>query len=225
VTTMEPRTLFRFTAVLLLISAVAVTVGRLLHPALDHAGMTSVAWAPAHWLWLIGLVTGMAGVTGLYLRQRGEVGLLGFLGAATAWTGMALMSGAIYFEAVVQPGLIEAQPALVASFVEYRGMGAYLPVFLASAVAFGLGFLAFGVAMFRAGRFPKWAIGLMAAGAVIGGPQGLLPPVVSYGAMLALGLGIAGLGFALWGSVGPEPDQGLRVGAAAGPDARQPERV
>ncbi|MGH2385044.1 MAG: hypothetical protein ACRDGB_08360, partial [Candidatus Limnocylindria bacterium] len=112
---MATRVLFRLTAILLIVSAVAVTVGRLLHPALDHAGMTSAAWAPAHWLWLIGLLAGMAGVTGLCLRQREEVGMLGFIGAATAWTGMALMSGAIYFEAVVQPGLIQAEPQLVAS--------------------------------------------------------------------------------------------------------------
>lgn len=213
---MATRVLFRLTAVLLIVSAVAVTVGRLLHPALDHAGMTSAAWAPAHWLWLIGLLAGMPGITGLYLRQREEVGMLGIIGAATAWTGMALMSGAIYFEAVVQPGLIQAEPQLVASFVEYRGMGAYLPVFLASAVGFGLGFLALGIAMFRAGRFPKRAIVLMTIGAVIGGPQGLLPPVVAYGAMLALGLGIAGLGYALWTSVEPGTPQRQASSLAAG---------
>lgn len=219
---MATRVLFRLTAVLLIVSAVAVTVGRLLHPALDQAGMTSAAWAPAHWLWLIGLLAGMAGITGLYLRQREEVGMLGFVGAATAWTGMALMSGAIYFEAVVQPGLIQAEPQLVASFVEYRGMGAYLPVFLASAVAFGLGFLALGIAMFRAGRFPKWAIVLMTIGAVIGGPQGLLPPVVAYGAMLALGLGIAGLGYALWTSVEPETPERQATSFAAGAGEARP---
>lgn len=204
---MQPRILFRFTAALLIVSAVAVTAGRLLHPALDHAGMTSTVWAPAHWLWFIGLLTGMGGLIGLYLRQREQVGLLGFVGLAIAWTGMGLMSGALYFEAVIQPGLIEAQPQLVASFVEYEGMGAFLPVFLASAIAFGVGFLIFGVAMFRARLFPAWAIGLMTVGAVIGGPQGVLPPLVAYGAMLALGLGIAGLGLALWTSVGTEPGE------------------
>jgi hypothetical protein len=219
---MATRVLFRLTAVLLIVSAVAVTVGRLLHPALDHAGMTSAAWAPAHWLWLIGLLAGMAGISGLYLRQREEVGMLGFIGAAAAWTGMALMSGAIYFEAVVQPGLIQAEPQLVASFVEYRGMGAYLPVFLASAVAFGLGFLALGIAMFRAGRFPKWAIVLMTIGAVIGGPQGLLPPVIAYGAMLALGLGIAGLGLALWTGPAPATPERQATGFAVQAGERQP---
>lgn len=118
---MQTPTLFRFAAVLLAISALTVTVGRLLHPALDHAGMTSAAWAPAHWLWLIGLLTGIGGVTGLYFRQREQVGVLGFIGVVAAWSGMAFMSGAIYFEAVVQPGLIANQPHLVASFDAYRG--------------------------------------------------------------------------------------------------------
>jgi hypothetical protein len=219
---MEIRTLFRLAAVLLVVSAVSVTIGRLLHPALDQHGMTSAAWAPAHWLWLIGLVAGMGGLIGLYLRQRLEVGRLGFIGAATAWTGMALMSGAIYFEAVVQPGLIEAQPELVVSFVEYRGMGAYLPVFLASATAFGLGFLGLGIAMFRARTFPRWAIVLMAIGAVIGGPQGLLPPVAAYGSMLALGLGIAGLGLALWRRPGPGTPERQATGFVAGAGEAQP---
>jgi hypothetical protein len=205
-----------------MVSAVSVTIGRLLHPALDHVGMTSAVWAPAHWLWLTGLLTGMGGITGLYLRQRVQVGRLGFIGAATAWTGMALMSGAIYFEAVVQPGLIDAQPALVASFVEYRGMGAYLPVFLASAVAFGLGFLAFGIAMFRARTFPRWAIVLMTTGAVIGGPQGLLPPIVAYGAMLALGLGIAALGYALWTGVESVTSEPQATSFAAGAGEARP---
>lgn len=219
---MQTRTLFRLAAVLLMVSAVSVTIGRLLHPALDHVGMTSAVWAPAHWLWLTGLLTGMGGITGLYLRQRVQVGRLGFIGAATAWTGMALMSGAIYFEAVVQPGLIDAQPALVASFVEYRGMGAYLPVFLASAVAFGLGFLAFGIAMFRARTFPRWAIVLMTTGAVIGGPQGLLPPIVAYGAMLALGLGIAALGYALWTGVESVTSEPQATSFAAGAGEARP---
>lgn len=203
---MDTRTLYRITAVMVLVSAVAVTGGRILHPALDHAGMTSAAWAPAHWLWLAGLLTGMAGVVGLYLRQRERLGLLGFIGAAVAWTGMGLMSGAIYFEAVVQPGLIGHEPHLVDAFVAYEGMGAFLPVFLASAIAFGVGFLVFGIAMLRAAILPAWAIVLVIVGAVVGGPQGLLPPVIAYGSFLALGIGLAGLGIGLWRSVDEERD-------------------
>lgn len=202
---MTASTLYRFAAVMLVVSAAAITVGRLLHPAVDHAGLTSGVWAPAHWLWLAGLLTGMVGVIGLYLRQRDRVGVLGFIGAASAWTGMGMMSGAIYFEAVVQPGLVGHAPQLVDSFVAYEGMGAFLPVFLASVVLFGLGFLLFGITMIRAGLLPAWAAGLLIIGSVIGGPQGLLPPVVAYGAMFALGIGLVGLAYGLWASV-PEAE-------------------
>ena len=202
---MTVSTLYRFTAVMLVGSAVTITIGRLLHPAVDHAGLTSDVWAPAHWLWFAGLLTGMVGVIGLYLRQRERIGVLGFIGAASAWTGMGMMSGAIYFEAVVQPGLIGHSPQLVDSFVAYEGMGAFLPVFLASVVLFGLGFLVFGITMIRAGILPAWAAGLLIIGSVIGGPQGLLPPVIAYGAMFALGIGLVGLAYGLWANV---PDAG-----------------
>ena len=217
---MTTRALYRIAAVMVLFSAVMVTAGRILHPALDHAGMTSAAWAPAHWLWLAGLLSGMVGVVGLYLRQRERVGLLGFVGAALAWGGMGLMSGAIYFEAVVQPGLIGHEPHLVDAFVAYQGMGAFLPVFLASAVSFGVGFLLFGIAMLRAGMLPAWAVVLVIVGAVIGGPQGLLPPVIAYGAFFALGLGLVGLGVGLWRTADDGIVDDRRVGGrstAAGP--------
>jgi hypothetical protein len=202
---MTAPTLYRFAAGMLVVSAVTITGGRVLHPAVDHAGLTSAVWAPAHWLWLAGLLTGMVGVIGLYLRQRERIGVAGFFGAASAWTGMGMMSGAIYFEAVVQPGLIGHAPQLVDSFVAYEGMGAFLPVFLASVVLFGLGFLVFGITMIRVGILPAWAAGLLIIGSVIGGPQGLLPPVIAYGAMFALGIGLVGLAYALWASV---PDAG-----------------
>jgi hypothetical protein len=75
-------------------------------------------------------------------------------------------------------------------------------------VLFGLGFLLFGITMIRAGILPAWAAGLLIIGGVIGGPHGLLSPVVAYGAMFALGIGLVGLAYGLWASVpeaGGEP--------------------
>lgn len=90
---MSTRSLIRLAAVALIVSAASVTLGRILHPADELAGWTSPLWGPSHVLWLVGLVTGMFGVVGLYLRQRQEIHLLGFVGAGLAWIGMALLSG------------------------------------------------------------------------------------------------------------------------------------
>jgi hypothetical protein len=74
---MSTQGLFRWAARALIVSAVSVTLGRILHPAVDSAGLTSPLWGLSHFLWLVGLLTGMVGVVGLYLWQRKAVGVLG----------------------------------------------------------------------------------------------------------------------------------------------------
>jgi hypothetical protein len=213
---MSTKSLFRLAAAALIVSAVAVTAGRILHPPSDAVGLTSPLWGASHLLWLVGLLTGLVGVFGLYLRQREEVGWLGFFGAGLAWVGMAWMSGAIYFEAIIEPSLLARHPTLVEFFLNPEQAGVFIVVFLASVALYALGFLAFGIAMLRAAVLPRWAIVLLIVGSVIGGPQGFLPTAVAVTAMLALGAGLLGLGYGLWRSV-DESDTYRRVqgGAAA----------
>lgn len=203
---MSYRTLYRWAAAALIVSAVTVTAGRLLHPSSDAAGLTSPLWAPSHISWLVGLLTGMFGLTGLYLRQRQEVGRLGFVGAAAAWTGMALLSGAMYFEAIIEPGLLSVSPDLAESFARLSGEGvrAFLVSFFIAVGLFGGGFLLFGIAMYKAAVMPKWAVAIFVVGSLVGGPQGFLPVAVAYAAFLGMGVGLAALGLALWADAGSE---------------------
>jgi hypothetical protein len=206
---MSNQRLIRLAAAALIVAAVSLTFGRILHPADELAGWTSPLWGPSHVLWLVGLVTGMIGVVGLYLRQRQEVRLLGLVGAGLAWIGMALLSGAMYFEAVIWPDLLVQTPAAIESLGDLSGYGTYLAVFLVSVASFGVGFLIFGIAMLRASLLPRWAIILVIIGAVIGGPQGFLPPLVATLSFVALGVGLVGLGFWLWGAASdPYPATG-----------------
>jgi hypothetical protein len=198
---MSAQTLYRWSAAALVVSALSVTVGRIIHPTVDAAGLTSPLWGWSHVLWLAGLVTGMAGVTGLYLRHRAKLGRLGVTGAALGWLGMALLSGAIYFEAVIEPALLDRAPELVDVLVDSAALGSFLAVFLASVMLFAVGFLLFGIALLRARVSPRWAVLLVIAGSVIGGPQGFLPPPVAIASFLALGTGLAALGYGLWTSV------------------------
>jgi hypothetical protein len=197
---MSSRTLFRWAAAALIVSAVSVTLGRILHPAVDAAGITSPQWGVSHILWLIGLLTGMVGLVGLYLRQRKDVGVLGFIGAGAAWVGMALLSGTIYFEGIIEPAVLAQAPALAETLVSGEGWGVFFAVFLVSVALFGVGFLLLGIAMYRAAVLPRWAVVLVVVGSVVGGPQSLLPRPIATLAFLTLGVGLAGLGCGLWAS-------------------------
>lgn len=197
---MSDRALYRWAAAALVLSAITVTAGRILHPSSDAAGLSSPLWGPSHILWLTGLLTGMIGLTGLYLRQRREVAVLGFVGAAAAWMGMALLSGAMYFEAIIEPGLVRLSPELAEPMAQLSGeeIRSFLIAFFVAVGLFGGGFLLFGIAMYKAAVMPKWAVVLFVTGSVVGGPQGFLPVAVATLAFLTMGVGLAGLGVALW---------------------------
>ncbi|MGH8946695.1 MAG: hypothetical protein ACRDVL_11160 [Acidimicrobiia bacterium] len=200
---MSDRTLYRWAAAALVVSAITVTAGRILHPSSDAAGLSSTLWGPSHISWLVGLLTGMIGVTGLYLRQRIEVGRLGFVGAAAAWVGMGLLSGAMYFEAIIEPGLLRLSPDLAESLALLSGeeIRSFLVTFFVAVGLFGGGFLLFGIAMYKAAVMPRRAVVLFVAGSVVGGPQGFLPVAVATLAFLTMGVGLAALGVALWSGV------------------------
>lgn len=79
---------------------------------------------------------------------------------------------------------------------------------------FGGGFLLFGIAMCKAAMMPKWAVILFVTGSVVG-PQGFLPVAVATIAFLTMGVGLAGLGVALWAdpeASEPHPHSGATRG-------------
>lgn len=197
---MSTRALFRWTAAALILSGITMTVGGAIHPEVDSATITTPRWAVAHALWWVGTLTGMVGLVGLYLRQRRAVSVLGFLGVGLAWLGTAVLSGAMFFEAVVVPTLLARAPDLVQAFPRSDGWGAFIASVLASGLLLGVGFLLFGAAMLRAAVLPRWATVLAVIGGIAQGVSFLLPrPVAALGG-LAFGLGLVGLGCGLWAS-------------------------
>lgn len=211
---MSSRTLFRWAAAAVILSAISMSVGGMLHPAVDPASITTPRWALAHVLWWIGAVLGLIGLVGLYLRQRREVGTLGFVGAGMAWMGTAVLSGAMFFEGLVEPTVLARAPHVVATFPEGAAWRPFLSAVLASGVLLGLGFMLFGIAMYRAAILPRWAIVLAVVGGIAQGVSFLLPrPIASLGG-LAFGLGLIGLGYGLWSSV-QEADAPPALGARA----------
>jgi hypothetical protein len=186
-----------------MVTGVSLALGNILHPVhpFPAAGIASSQWAVAHFLWWLGGLGGMVGLTGLYLRQRGELGAIGFVGSALAVVGCALIASAMYFEAFIAPALASRAPELFQSYPAGGGWEGFLVAVLASGALFGAGFLIFGIAMLRRGSMPSWAIVLAVGGGVPFAVNFLLPYPVAILAAVTFAAGLLVLGHALWKSV------------------------
>ena len=197
---MSSASLFRWAAAALVVSGVSLALGLILHPMPPYdASVGTSQWAVSHFFWWTGALAGIAGLTGLYLRHGEEVGVFGFIGIGLAVIGLVLITGAMYFEAFIAPSLAARAPEVFQSFPAGGGWEGFLAGVLASGALFGLGFLAF--AMFRAPSTPRWAIVLAVVGGLPFAVNFLLPRLLAIVAVSVFGVGLLGLGSALWKSV------------------------
>jgi hypothetical protein len=196
---MSSTSLFRSSSSALVVSAVSLAAGQAFHPMPPYdATVGTLQWTVSHFFWWAGALTGIAGLAGLYLRQREEVGVPGFVGISLAVIGLGFIAGAMYFEAFIAPSLAARAPELFQSFPAGAGWEGFLAGVLASGALFGLGFLMFAVAMFRARSMPRWAIVLALLGGLPFAVNFILPRFVAIVAVSAFGVGLLGLASALW---------------------------
>jgi quinol-cytochrome oxidoreductase complex cytochrome b subunit len=115
---------------------------------------------------------------GLYLWQRERIGPLGLWGFALNLAGLVGVATVEFTLHFVFP-LLDKQT--VDRLVDGRtGMG-----FLIASIVFLTGTVLFGLAMWRADRFPRWAVILYVVGFVPTALRSILPaPVVSLGFVL-----------------------------------------
>ena len=185
---MASETLFRWAAAALIVTAVSLALGLILHPLPPFgASIATSRWAISHLFWWVGGLAGMAGLAGLYLRRREEVGVLGFIGSGLAVIGLALIASAMYFEAFIAPSIAGRAPELFESFPAGGGWEGFLAGVVASGTLFGVGFLLFGITMFRARVMPRWVIVVALLGGIPFAVNFLLPRPVAILAVTALG--------------------------------------
>lgn len=176
-----------------------------IHPLEDVATITSSAWVIVAYMTMAMAVLGLAGVTGIYLRQVKETGILGLIGylmfalfylGTTAWT---------FAEALILPALSTQTPQFVESFLgvfDGSGGGASLGALGAVGLVFFpvylFGGVLLGVAIFRAGVLSRGGAILLALGAASTLLVPLLPHAVERYAAVPVGLALIWLGYSLW---------------------------
>lgn len=175
------------------------------HPAENLTTVTGSTWAIVGYMTIFMAIFGLIGVTGIYLRQVAESGLLGLIGLVLFGFFFLLVTAFTFAETLIMPPLAAEAPRFVDSFLGiFSGASAQvdlgsLPVLNPVAGAlYVVGGALFGFAIFRARVLDRWAALLLVLGAVLTPAVALLPHAIGRYAAVPVGLAMVWLGYSLW---------------------------
>ena len=181
----SPAALIRRSGLLSVAAGTSMILAPIVHPESPQ----SAAWVPVHLLYFATIIAVLLVLVGILAHQSQRAGRLGVVGFLTAFVGTAM-------------GLLEGREHL---FSHDFGQGTPVGLWqlILAALVFSVGYVLLGIAITRAGVFPRGA-GILLA---VSGPVVAFSPPIGILAVLIVahtlfGLGLAWVGYALW--TGPE---------------------
>lgn len=200
-----PSTLTRGAAVATMLAGLIYIVIQPLHPSDHLSSVTSTTWFVVHTLSLTMAVLGLAGVTGLYLRQVRESGLLGLIGYGLFSLFFLLQAAFTFTEAFIapltavnSPQLTEDIVGLFAGHTAQTDLGALAVVPFAGVVFYVVGGVIFGIALLRARIVSRGASILLIAASAITLLAGVVPSDTQRLLAIPVGVALVWLGYSLW---------------------------
>jgi hypothetical protein len=143
------------------------------HPHLDVTLVTTTEWKVRQNLKLVMAVASLIGITGMYLRQVRQTGLLGLLGYLVFGAGYLMMTSVEIVGGYVLPSIAHSAPGYVNDVLAAAtggivtgDIGQMQSLIVASGIAYLAGGFIFGIALFRADVLSRWAAALLAVGTV-----------------------------------------------------------
>ena len=202
-------TLSRAAAVATAVAGSIFVLVQINHPAMEVASTTTTDWVVRSTAKTVMSALALAGITGMYLRQRRQVGILGLAGYVVLSLGYLLMFGTEYLAAFVFPTLAQTSPGYVDDVIAAAAgdtpagdIGSMQAVLALTGAGYVVGGLLFGIATFRAGILARWAAVLLAVGNVSTLALSALPESFNRPMAVPTGVALIGLGVSLWRSHG-----------------------
>ncbi len=196
------------------------------HPHLDAGFATTTDYQLRESAKVLMAVLSLIGISGMYLRQVRQTGLLGLVGYVLFGTGYLLLMATEVIGAFLIPSLTHAAPGYVNDLLTAAvgdsttgDIGGMHTLFVVTGIAYLLGGVVFGAALFRARILPRWAAALLAAGTFSTLAIQVLPHVNERLFALPTGVALIGLGYGLWrdqrtGALIPSPSPAPRLDPA-----------
>jgi hypothetical protein len=149
-------------------------------------------------------ILALVGVTGLFLRHRDRLGVLGLVSYVLLSAGFLALFAVQCIVGYVLPTVARTNPGYVQDVLDAAvggspagDIGHMHELLLASGIGYAFGGLLFGIALFRAG-VTRWAAALLAYGTTSALALSVLPESFNRPFAVPTGIALIGLGVALW---------------------------
>lgn len=205
--TITPTTLTRYAGVSAATAGLVFIGVQIGHPHLDAETITTSEMTIRGSGKVLMAALALVGITGMYLRQVRETGVLGLLGYLVFGAGYLMILGTSYVSAYVLPAVAETDPGYVDHVIaaatgrgETGDIGLLTNVLQVQGFAYLAGGLLFGIALFRARVLTRWAAVLLALSGPAAAALAVMPD--AFYRLLAFPNAIAmiALGYSLWRS-------------------------
>ena len=177
------------------------------HPEITLDFVQTTQWKVRQGMKIAMAVLALAGITGMYLRQVRQIGVLGLVGYLLFSVGYLVMLCVEIDRAwsssrpspQTSPDYVNGVLAVATNSSSTADLGLFRPLnMVVAGSATSLGGLVFGIALFRAGVLARWAAALLAVAAVATMAIPLLPMVNQRLFAVPNGVALIGLGWSLW---------------------------
>jgi hypothetical protein len=180
----------------------AVQIG---HPIVDLSLVSTTEWKARQTMKVLFAALSLAGITGMYLRQVKQTGVLGLIGYLTFAAFFLINLSTEVIGLVVVPAIAHSAPGYVSDVLAgatggqpVGDIGLMQTLSAAGGFTFIGGGLLFGIAVSRATTLARWAAVVLAAGSVATIAIPLLPQVNQRLFTIPTGIALIGLGYSLW---------------------------
>ena len=180
--------IIRWSGLALALGGVIAASFWILHPE-ESALLTDPAgYRREHILDFLGLLLLIPGFVGLYARLVNHTGWLGLAGFLLVFLSLLVMMGTSVVDMLIWPSIASIQPDMILSpdgeFIQSGGpFAATIALIVPFAMIGALGYILFGIAIWRTNILPRWA-GLLFA--VAGPLYAIGPGFVPHGVLLNL---------------------------------------
>jgi hypothetical protein len=175
------------------------------HPLLEATFTTTTEYAVRETLKIFMAVFSLIGITGIYLRQVRQTGVLGLIGYVVLGVGYLAIFSVQVVAVVVLPTLAASEPgfvndvlAVATSGTPSSDIGPLQILIQGGGFAYVVGGIIFGIVLFRANVLPRWAAMLLSVGAVAILTTSWLPELTQRLFAIPVSVALIGLGYSLW---------------------------